>query len=169
MFLLFSFLSFSRYFSCFYLFIYLLLLGAYCRSHNVRDSKFAVTKAYGFKLLILQYSFSLSFFLPSFFLSFLPFFLSFFLSFLKTSLGWRNEPRLKKRGSIGKSSLDYKIETRVRNRASITKSRLDCVIEPCMSRSGKTRYLGRFRSRVGLVYQKPWVIPFKYIWVRAYR
>ena len=152
MFLFFSFLSFSRYFSCFYLFIYFLLLGAYCQPHNVRDSKFAVTEAYGFKLLIFQlavfffsfflsslHSSFLSSFLSSFPPSFLPFF-SFSLSLLKTSLKWRNEPRLKKRGSIGKS-------------------RLDCVIEPRMSQSGKTRYRGRFRSRVfGLVYQKPWVI-----------
>ena len=130
MFLFFSFLSFSCYFSCFYLFLYFLLLGAYCQPHNVRDSKFAVTEAYGFKLLIFQlavfffsfflsslHSSFLSSFLSSFPPSFLPFF-SFSLSLLKTSLKWRNEPRLKKRGSIGKSSLDYKIETRLRNRAS---------------------------------------------------
>ena len=105
-------------------------------------------------------------------------FLSFFFSFLKTSLGWRNEPRLKKRGSIekwrldwkmearlenggsiGKWRLDWKMEARLKNGGSIGKWRLDCVIEPRLSQSGKTRYRGRFRSRVfGLVYQKPWVI-----------
>ena len=132
MFLLFFFVIFSLFFL--FLFIYFLLLGAYCQPHNVRDSKFAVTEAYGFKLSIFQLavfffyfflsslhssflssflSFFLSFFLPSF----LPSFFSFPLSLLKKSLKWRNEPRLKKRGSIGKSRLDYKIETRLRNRA----------------------------------------------------
>ena len=53
------------------------------------------------------------------------------------------------------------MEARLENRGSIEgssigKSRLDCVIEPRLSQSGKTRYRGRFRSRVfGLVYQKP--------------
>ena len=94
-------------------------------------------------------------FLPSF-LSlyfFLPTYLSsvFFFFFFS-----RYEPRLKKRGSIGKSRLDWKIEARLKNGGSIGKSRLDCVIEPRLSQSGKTRYRGRFRSRVfGLVYQKP--------------
>ena len=47
-------------------------------------------------------------------------------------------------------------EPRLKNGGSIGKSRLDCVIEPRLSQSGKTRYRGRFRSRVfGLVYQKP--------------
>ena len=44
------------------------------------------------------------------------------------------------------------MEARLKNGGSIGKSRLDCVIEPRLSQSGKTRYRGRFRSRVfGLV------------------
>ena len=55
------------------------------------------------------------------------------------------------------------METRLENGGSIGKSRLDCVIEPRLSQSGKTRYRGRFRSRVfGLVYQKPCVIHPKF-------
>ena len=96
-----------------YLFIYFLLLGAYCQPHNVRDSQFAVTEAYGFKLLIFQlavffFCFFLSSLLSSFLSSFLPssipsflpfFFLSFFLpSFLPFFLSFflKNKPRLKK-------------------------------------------------------------------------
>ena len=72
------------------------------------------------------------------------------------------EARLKNGGSIGKWRLDWKMEARLENGGSIGKWRLDwkieldCVIEPRLSQSGKTRYRGRFRSRVfGLVYQKP--------------
>ena len=134
MFLLFSFLSFSRYFSCFYLFIFC------CLVHTVNHTMLGILSlqlqkhmGLNYQFFNLQYSFSISFFPPSILLFFLPFFLSFFLSFflpsflpsffsfplslLKKSLKWRNEPRLKKRGSIGKSRLDYKIETRLRNRA----------------------------------------------------
>ena len=88
--------------------------------------------------------------------AFLPSFLSLYFFFLLSSPPFfflffsRYEPRLKKRGSIGKS-------------------RLDCTIEPCMSQSGKTRYRGRFRSRVfGLVYQKPWVIPFGLVYQKPW-
>ena len=98
-------------------------------------------------------------FLPSFlsiFSPYLPLLRSFFFFFSQY------EPRLKKRGSIenggsiGKWRLDWKMEARLKNGGSIGKSRLDCVIEPRLSQSGKTRYRGRFRSRVfGLVYQKP--------------
>ena len=92
--------------------------------------------------------------------SFLPFSLFFLPTYLSSVLFSfffsRYEPRLKKRGSIEKSRLDWKMETRLENGGSIGKSRLDCVIEPRLSQSGKTRYRGRFRSRVfGLVYQKP--------------
>ena len=74
------------------------------------------------------------------------------------------EARLENGGSIGKWRLDWKMEARLKNGGSIGKSRLDCVIEPRLSQSGKTRYRGRFRSRVfGLVYQKPLVIP-KVFW-----
>ena len=66
------------------------------------------------------------------------------------------EARLKNGGSIGKWRLDWKMEARLKNGGSIGKSRLDCVIEPRLSQSDKTRYRGRFRSRVfGVVYHKP--------------
>ena len=69
-----------------------------------------------FLLLSFFPPFFLSFFLPSLLPSFLPSFYSFFLSLLKTSLGWRNEPRLKKRASIKETRLDWKIEPRLQNR-----------------------------------------------------
>ena len=72
-----------------------------------------------FLLLSFFPPFFLSFFLPSLLPSFLPSFYSFFHSFLKTSLGWRNEPRLKKRASIKETRLDWKIEPRLQNRDSI--------------------------------------------------
>ena len=66
------------------------------------------------------------------------------------------EARLKNGGSIGKWRLDWKMEARLKNGGSIGKSRLDCVIEPRLSQCDKTRYRGRFRSRVFVVvYQKP--------------
>ena len=116
-------------------------------------------------------------FLPSFlsiFSPYLPLLRSFFFFFFsryeprlkkrgsieKWRLDWKMEARLENGGSIGKWRLDWKMEARLKNGGSIGKSKLDCVIEPRLSQSGKTRYRGRFRSRVfGLVYQKPWMIP----------
>ena len=88
MFLLFSFLSFSRYFSCFYLFIYC------CLVHTVHHTMLRILSlplqkhmGLNYYFFNLQYSFSLSFFLPSilpFFLpSLLPSFFPFFLSLIE--------------------------------------------------------------------------------------
>ena len=66
------------------------------------------------------------------------------------------EARLENGGSIEKWRLDWKMETRLENGGSIEKWRLDWKIEPRLSQSDKTRYRGRFRSRVfGVAYQKP--------------
>ena len=106
-FILFFFVIFLLFFL--FLFIYFLLLGAYCQPHNVRDSKFAVTEAYGFKLLIFQLAvFFFSFFPPFFFSFFLSFFLPSFLPsfFFLLSFSLKNKPQVKKRASIKETSLD---------------------------------------------------------------